>query len=319
MPSSILHVVPRAGGAPVAVPVVDLPVPPDWTAIARSKGYEIAARVIDRLHLALRCGRCDTVSRARVFTLRSAQPLCPACLAAERAGAAADAGAEFLRRDPDDTRYAFYGLPCGHEVRRQFGLITRAAAGEIGIRCNTCHAGVLSGEAERRGWSVHGPDPAGDPRYRLYVHAASGCGHVQRIARANMISGRFNCEHCGDGWASARSAIYLMGFDLPGYGPVVKLGFSRDPASRLDFQLRVRGDLEGRLLRVVPMASGHRALCTERRMHAELRRRYPEAVVPPHVFRGLIKVGSEIYDASLEPEITLLLDVLERAPKVMPR
>lgn len=312
MPSSILHVVSR-GGAPVAVPVVDLPVPPDWTTIAGAKGYEIAARVIDRLHLALRCRQCGAVSVARVFTLRRAQPLCPACLQAERARVATGAGAKFLRRDPDDTRYAFYALPCGHEVRRQFGLITRAAAGETGIRCQTCHAGVLADEAGRRGWTLQGADPEGDARYRLYAHAAPGCGHIQRIARANMLSGRFNCEACGDGWASAESAIYLMHFDLPGYGPVVKLGFSRDPDSRLEFQLKGRADLDCTLVRVVPMASGHRALCTERRMHAELRRRHPEAVVPPRAYRGFIKVGSEVYDARLEPEIAAMLDALERA------
>lgn len=314
MSSSLLHVVPRNGGAPVAVPVLSLPVPPDWKAIAAAKGYAIAARVIDRLHLALRCERCGTLSLSRVFTVRSAQPLCPGCLKAKRSGAADAAGARLLRPDRDDTRYAVYALPCGHEVRRQFELIARAAAGETGIRCDTCHAAVLEAEAQARGWSVHGPDPAGDPRYRLYVHAASGCGHLQRIARANIISGRVNCARCGTGWASAGSALYLMGFDLPGYGRVLKLGFSRDPASRLAFQLKPRSDLDGRLLHVVPIASGHRALCAERRLHAELRRRHPQAVVPQRAFRGLINVGSEIYDAGIKPEISLMLDALAQAP-----
>ena len=126
MPSSILHVVPRDGGEAVALPVIDIPLPPHWSAIARAKGYEIAGRVRDRLHLALRCTRYDAVSLAKVFTLRSAQPRCPHCLRTARTDAAADAGAEFRRRDPEDTRCAFYTLPCGHEVRRQFGLITPA-------------------------------------------------------------------------------------------------------------------------------------------------------------------------------------------------
>lgn len=308
MSSSILHVVLRDGGAPLALPVVDIPLPPHWSEIARSKGYEIAARVRDHLHLALRCTRCDTVSLARVFTLRTAQPLCPTCLRTARTRAAADAGAEFRRRDPEDTRYAVYALPCGHEVRRQFGLIARAAAGETGLRCDTCHARRLDEEAKRHGWSLHGPDPKGDQCYRLYAHAAGSCGHVQRIARANMISGRFNCAHCGEGWASAESAIYLMDFELPGYGLVVKLGFSRSPNSRLDYQLRGHPDLAATLLRVVPMASGRLALRTERRMHAELRTTHPEAVVPPAAYRGLIRVGSEVYAASFQPAIEAMLD-----------
>lgn len=308
MPSSILHVVPRDGGAPVALPVVDIPLPPHWSAIARAKGYEIAGRVRDHLHLALRCTRCDTVSLSRVFTLRTAQPLCPTCPLTARAGAAAGAGAEFKRRDPEDTRYAFYGLPCGHEIRRQFGRIARAAAGETGLRCDTCNARRLDEEAERQGWSLHGPDPEDDPRYRLYAHAAEGCSHVQRIARANMISGRFNCARCGEGWAKAESAIYLMRFELPDLRPVMKLGFSRNPGSRLDHQLKGQRDLAATLLRVVPMASGRLALRTERRMHAELRATYPEAVVPPSAYRGLIRVGSEVYAAGLQPVIEAMLD-----------
>lgn len=308
MSSSILHVVLRDGGEPVALPVVDIPLPPHWCAIARAKGYEIAGRVRDRLHLALRCTRCDTVSLAKVFTLRTAQPLCPNCLRTERARAAAGAGAEFRRRDPEDTRYAFYALPCGHEVRRQFGRIARAAVGATGLRCDTCHAQGLDAEANRWGWMLHGPDPEGDPRYRLYAHAAGGCGHVQRIARANMISGRFGCARCGEGWASAESAIYLMRFDLPDFGRVVKLGFSRNPGSRLDHQLRGHRDLTATLLRIVPMASGRLALCTERRMHAELRSTYPEAVVPPAIYRGIIRVGSEVYAARLQPVIEAMLD-----------
>ena len=106
----------------------------------------------------------------------------------------------------------------------------------------------------------------------------------------------------------AGSAIYLMHFDLPGFGPVVKLGFSRNPVSRLDYQLKGQRDLDATLLRVVPMASSRLALCTERRMHAELRATYPEAVVPPSAYEGIIRVGSEVYDAGLQPVIEEMLD-----------
>ena len=326
MPSSLL-VVPRDGGAALRLPVFDCPVPPDWTRLAARKGYAIAARVKDRLHLALRCGRCGCVSLSRVYALRTARPLCPACLNAGRSSAAEAAGAVFLRRDPADTRYAVYGLPCGHEVRRQFGLIARAAAGETGIRCKICHAGMLEAEASARGWSLVGPDPQGDPNYRLYAHtapiarsgqdgevvsgAAPVCGHVPRIARGTMMTGRFTCGACGQGWPVAASALYLMRFELPGHGPVVKLGFSRDPVSRLTFQLRADPGLVCELRRVVPFTSGHRALCVEKRMQAELRRLHHDAVVPPRAWRGLIRVRSEIYEGRLEPLIDAMLDRVE--------
>ena len=323
MPSSLL-VVPRDGGAALRLPVFDRPVQPDWTRLAARKGYTIAARVKDRLHVALRCDRCGCVSLSHVYTLRTAHPLCPACLCADRSSAAEAAGAVFRRRDPTDTRYAFYGLPCGHEVRRQIGLIARAAIGETGIRCEICHAGMIDAEAAARGWALAGPDPQGDPNYRLYAHtaavarpgkdgkaisgAAPVCGHVQRIARGNMMTGRFTCGACGQGWAVAASALYLMRFVLPGYGPVVKLGFSRDPVSRLRFQLRADPGLACELRRVVPVTSGHRAICVEKRMHAELRRRHPDAVVPPRTWRGLIRVRSEIYEGRLEEVIDAMLD-----------
>lgn len=179
---------------------------------------------------------------------------------------------------------------------------------ETRLRCDTCHARRLDEEAERQGWSLHGPEPEGDQRCRLYARAAEGCGHVQRIARANMISGRFGCAACGEGWATAESALYLMRFDLPDFGLVVKLGFSRDPGSRLDYQLKARRDLTATLLRVVRMASGRLALCTERQMHAELRVTYPEAVVPPAAYRGIIRVGSEVYAAGLQPVVEVMLD-----------
>lgn len=99
-----------------------------------------------------------------------------------------------------------------------------------------------------------------------------------------------------------------MRFVLPGFGPVIKLGFSRDPASRLGFQLKATRDLDATLLRTVPMASGHRALCVERQLHGRLRRSYPDAVVPHAAWRGLIRVKSEIYDAVLLPVIAAMLD-----------
>lgn len=49
---------------------------PDWIRTAQQKGFNIVARVVDRLHLALQCKRCGHVNKVRLFTLMSAQPLC---------------------------------------------------------------------------------------------------------------------------------------------------------------------------------------------------------------------------------------------------
>lgn len=282
---------------------------PQWIKAAEAKGFDIVGRIIDRLHLALRCRRCGATQKTRLFTLMSAQPLCQSCLLADWRKDAAASGLRFLRRDPVHRHYAFYLSPCGHEVRRQFELVKRMAAGGVGIRCETCHAATEAEEAQARGWRLTSADPEGNPNYRTYTHTE--CGHDQRIARANMQSGRFSCGGCGEDWPGAASYVYAMAFTLASGRGVVKLGFSRDPDSRLTYQLRRDSEMPCRILRVVPMATGHAALCAEKAMHKELKRAHPDAAVDPQAWRGQIRVKTEIYDGALTPVILSMLDALE--------
>jgi len=282
---------------------------PTWVENAAAKGFDIVARIADRFHLALRCRTCGETQKVRLFTLMAARPLCMACLMAERREDAVAAGLQFLRRDPQDRHYAIYRAPCGHEVRRQSVLVKRVAAGEISLHCDTCHAATEAAEAESRGWILTGDDPDGNPNYRRYEHGK--CGHEKRVARANMQTGRVQCGGCGEDWPAAPSYIYAMNFTLATGREVTKLGFSRNPISRLRHQLQRDAEMPCQLLRAVPMTSGHAALCAEKAMHRLLRQEHPDAVVNPIAWQGQIRVKTEIYCGSLTPVILGMLDRLE--------
>lgn len=284
-----------------------------WQEAANTKGFDILRRIRDRYHLALRCHDCGHVDTSRIFTLMSAQPQCPACMLQRLKRDAEAAGLVHLHRDPQHRHYSHYRAACGHTVRRQHEIIRRVAAGITDLRCETCHAATEASEARKRGWMLLGPDPEGDPNYRLYTHA-DGCGALQRIARANMQTGRFECACCGQGWAASRSYLYAMAFTLANGRELVKLGYSRDPESRLLHQLRVNRAMPCEILRTVEMASGHQAIRTEKALHAQLRDAHPEAVVDPASYRTQIRVRSEIYDAALTPLILALLDGIEAQP-----
>ncbi len=294
-------------------PVHDAPLPGTWVCAALEKGYRLAARVIDRYHVALECQVCGTLNLARAFTLNKCRPVCKGCQFRKRQEEAQSVGLVYLGRDPDDPHYGRYRVTdCGHEIRRQFELIKRAIDGTTGVRCEICHRAREEEEACARGWRLVGPDPDGEPNYRLYVHE-DGCGATQRIARVNMQTGRFACGTCGDVWSAKPSALYLMRFAAPDRSPVLKLGMSRDPDSRMRHQLGLPDHVEAGILRIVPMETGRAALVAEKRLHGELRRDYPGAVVPPEEFSDYLRVVSEIYDASLEPVILEMLDRVEAA------
>ncbi|WP_238394020.1 GIY-YIG nuclease family protein [Rhodovulum sulfidophilum] len=287
---------------------VGLPIQRHWQDVAETKGFEITARVDDRYHLMLRCHSCGGAHRSKLHVLMTCQPLCPHCMDARWRKDAEAAGLIWLGRDPDDRHYGFYQAPCGHKLRRQFELVKRIAAGECAHRCERCQHEKEEAEARARGWSLIGPAPTKGPGYRRYRHA---CGHEQTIARANMQSGRFNCANCGEGWSTAPSFIYCMRFALPGLAPLVKLGFSRNPDSRLHWQLKRSPDLSGQILRSVPIRNGHTAQSLEKKMHAALRRDHRDSVIPPDQYRPWLRVKSEIYAAGLEPTILELLDELD--------
>lgn len=279
--------------------------PEEWIKLAQEKGFELTARIEDRYHLALRCQTCGAINKVKAFTLRTAQPQCQACTHGKWKLKAATVGATYLGRDPQDRHYAIYRLTCGHEVRRQFELMERAAKGEIDVRCDTCHGTKEAEEAQAYGWTLISPDPKGDANYRLYAHDA--CGHEQRIARANMQSGRFSCGKCGEDWPAAPSYLYAMHFTLPNGQRLVKLGFSRNPESRMNYQLRRSPDVECTLLMKVPMSSGQAALRLEKAMHKEIRAKNPQSIVPCHVWKGHLRVKTEVYDDAVTSAVLKML------------
>lgn len=276
-----------------------------WRDTLAAKGFHLCRRVNDRLHLEIRCHKCGKTHLSRVFTVMNHQPVCPHCIEAHLRRDAQAAGLVWHGRCPDNRHYCYYIAKCGHKLRRQHELIKRAARGECSVRCEICHTRKEEREATVRGWELIGPDPEGAANYRLYRHLS--CGHVQRIARANMQSNRHVCGGCGDGWANAPSSLYLARLHLENGARLIKLGHSRDPHSRLHWQLLQGTRTEGEIVFTVPVATGREAQSRERTLHAQLRTRWPEGVAPRHLFAGSINVGSEVYFGELEHEITRLL------------
>lgn len=292
----------------ISFPIHTGEIKPDWIAEATAKGFDIVARIADRLHLALRCRECGGLNKVKRYTLMSAQPLCSHCLMQEWTVDAQAAGLDFLRRDSTDRHYGVYRACCGHEVKRQFGFVKRAASGEVKLRCETCQTAFEMNEARARHWTQIGSDPNGNPNYRHYRH--DECGHEQRMARVNLQSGRLSCGGCGVDWAAAPSTIYAMSFTLATGRELVKLGYSNDPESRLHYQLKRDPDMPCSILRVVAVPTGRDAIRLEKRLHTMLRREHPDCVVDPSAYKSQIRVKSEIYDASLTAKILAELDAI---------
>ncbi|QUJ77932.1 GIY-YIG nuclease family protein [Sulfitobacter albidus] len=281
---------------------------PHWIEAATAKGFDIMDRIIDRLHVALRCHQCGALIKARLYTVMSAQPLCPYCVQTGWLITAQNAGLTYIDRCPEDRHYAFYEAPCGHKIRRQLELVERVAAGRTGIRCNICHKESETDEATKQGWTLLGPDPEGNPNYRHYQH--TDCGHSQRIARANLQTGRLSCGGCGEQWSAAPSHLYAMRFTLPNSRNLVKLGYSKNPESRLHHQLISDPAMPCAILRKVAVPSGQIAIRKEKALHRKFRRDYADAVVDPAIYKGHIKVKSEIYDDRLTETILAELDAI---------
>lgn len=284
---------------------------PEWIAAAKAKGFTFVARIVDRMHLALECHCCGHINKVRHFALTSTQPLCANCIEQVWQADAQAAGLTYLHRDPAHRHYAIYRMNCGHEVRRQFALIKKVAAGRTGLRCEICHEATEAAEAQVQGWELIGSDPEGDQNYRLYRH--NDCGHKQRFARANVQSQRICCGGCGTHWPAATSYIYAMSFTLENGRELIKMGFSRNPWSRLHHQLVVDSEMPCDILRTVAIPTGREALSLEKRLHAKLQRSHPDLVIDPVVYRDQIRVTSEIYDASLTPVLLAHLDEIEAA------
>ncbi|WP_460272152.1 hypothetical protein [Celeribacter sp. ULVN23_4] len=171
--------------------------PEDWDDIASGKGFRILGRSRDRYHLILKCESCGGLTAHKIYTLRTAQPICGACHLRKIKATAQAAGLIFLGFHPEDRHSGIYRMECGHEVTRQFGLVERIARGEVSARCETCLIAREEDEARRAGWTRIGRDPDGNENYRLYRHS---CGHEQRIARVNMAWQQCDCAGCGQSW-----------------------------------------------------------------------------------------------------------------------
>ncbi|GGO34429.1 hypothetical protein GCM10010991_25190 [Gemmobacter aquaticus] len=278
---------------------------------ARVKGFRAFSRLRKNGYYALYCLSCGEVLRARHSVILQSQPTCHSCLAEKHKRIALDAGLVLLGRDPKSRHYGIFRALCGHELRREFEFVQRMARGEAAARCETCHAQRQQATALARGWRLIGADPAGRVSYRLYAHLA--CGAELPIALANMESGRFSCPRCGMAWPAAQSALYVMQFLLNGKEPAIKLGFSKDPASRLSHQLLSGVTTPGQLLRVVPMPTGAAAIQTEKSLHKRILVEMPSARLAPHLFRGQIRVKSEIYAIAALPLINRMLDEVRSA------
>lgn len=287
-------------------PIYECDIPDHWHDLAGEKGYEIVERVIDKNHLYLRCDACGGHMVSKVYVLRTNKPRCPHCLEDRRERLCDAAGVCFI--EADGSHDFWIRLPCGHETSRQQSLLARVAAGTTGIRCEACLDARLEAEAEARGWQVIDDDPEGDHNYLLYRHV---CGHEQRAAIINMRTGRLTCHGCSEAWTTAPSHIYAMRFGLENGRVAIKVGYSRDPWSRLRHQLVTDLEQGAELVRVIPMPSGHDAIRREKRLHGTLCALFPEAVLEQAEFAGQVKVKSELYCASIAPEIMTLLDDIE--------
>jgi hypothetical protein len=284
------------------------PILPRWSAAARKKGFSIAARVADRFHLALRCDVCAGLTKTKLFVLMNNRPACAPCLLGKQMAMARMAGLTMLGRDLSNRHYALYMTPCGHEQRRQFAFVAQISRGEKALRCDVCLDAKHAAAAAEQGWTLRGADPEGRVAYRLYRHNA--CGIKQSVTIGNMQTGRFTCSGCGECWTTAPSTIYLMRFKLSDGDPVIKLGFARNPVSRLNHQLQSGLTRTGALLRIVPLPTGRAALNAEQGLHRRIKAALPQAIVPHARFDGQIKVRSEIYTPEALPLMTSLLDDL---------
>lgn len=290
-----------------AYPVFDADIPAAWQEIAEEKGYDIVTRVRDRYHLVLRHEDCGADMVCKAFTLRTSIPICPNCLDIKRRALCTAAGVTYVGRG-ERPNYFRILQPCGHEAIRQQELLERVRQGKIEIRCEECLGERLKAEARSRDWELIGDDPWDDRSYRLYRH---DCGHRQRIAVANMATGRLACGSCSQGWTGDPSFIYAMRFILKNGRDAIKVGYSKVPQSRLRHQLITERDQYAMVIRTIPIPTGHLAIILEKRLHATLARRHPEAVLDRSEFADEVRVVSELYCASIEPEIMALLDDLE--------
>lgn len=298
MPLSTTHA-DRSSNQAIAKPMSQ-----DWMIAADQHGFDIIGRMRDKDRIVLCCRVCDSPFAVRISVVRDARPLCHACIRTRRANAAAQIGAALVGTAPDDLRVGVFDLPCGHLVRRQYQSIERAAQVGFSIDCPTCRAARYAQEANLFGWTLVGPAAHGAGGYRSYRHS---CGHLQDISIGNMLWGDCSCAGCATTWSAKPSFIYMFAIDLPVL-PVVKLGYSARPSKRLRHQLGIDRCVSAKIMRVLPISSGHLAQREEKACHRHMRHDHPEMVVPKAIFGTAINTQAEIYHAAAAPLIFALLD-----------
>lgn len=257
------------------------------------------------LVLHIPCGRLMVIS---VSTLHPACPRCPTCHRRQWAALCQMSGVTLIGRaeHPD---YLLTRNPCGHEAVRRQDLLENYNRRDGPRRCLGCQQERDAEQARVRGWQLLGRDPEHNPRYRLYRH--EDCGHIQRIARARMRAGRLTCPRCSPGWRREPSCLYVGRLPLASGMTAVKLGFSRNPRTRLH-HLRTKRAQQVQIRHAVAVPTGHEAFIQEKALHALARHTYPEAVLERSAFEGQVTVVSELYHAWLEPVLISWLDEIEK-------
>ena len=289
-------------------PVYACETPPHWHAAAEAKGFSIVGRAVDRLHVVLGCRACGRPTLKRTSVVLGYNPGCPHCILDRRKATARAAGARLIGPDPKGNRhYGEYMLACGHVARRQHSRVEAAAAGGHALGCERCLDDRRAAEARAQGWRLLGAARRGKADYRRYEHS---CGHRQDVAMVNMAAGDVDCAGCGETWTSKPSGLYLFRILLPG-GPVLKVGHSSNPRYRLRQVLRHPEATPARILRELPVATGHLAVKVERNLHALVRRTRPDLVVPHAEFEAHLTTVSEIYRAEGLDVLSGLLDAVE--------
>ncbi len=279
-----------------------------WRKAARKHGFKLVGRAVDRLHVVLECKTCGDATLKRISVVLGHNPECGNCIRKRREAAAAKVGATLLGPDPEgDRHYGTYQFNCGHVDRRQHERVEDAAAGGHDLSCATCTNKQHAAEASEYDWTLIGTSARNDQSYRQYEHK---CGHRQDVAVANMRFGELNCAGCSETWSSKPSKIYLLSFMLPNV-PVIKLGYSNNPASRLrQVQLAPR-KTQGTLDLEIDVATGHDAICLEKALHRYIKTHRPELVVERDQFRDHLTTTSEIYHAHGRAFIIALIDAVD--------
>ncbi|SEL96152.1 hypothetical protein SAMN05444413_1281, partial [Roseivivax marinus] len=156
-------------------------------------------------------------------------------------------------------------------------------------------------------WRLIGPATSGRTGYRSYRHS---CGHLQDVSNGNMRWGDVDCAGCGETWTAKPSQLYLFQINLDPE-PVLKLGYSSNPRRRLRQQLGIARETPCRILRTVPVPTGHDAVRQEKAAHAYMRRHHPELIVAKSAYGDAINTRTEIYRLAAEPILRHLLNRIE--------